>query len=192
MTASSRIPAIAIALALLVSAPSALAASGQIYRTVDADGNVVFTDIPPREGETGEQIIVETPNLIIAEEALGPRDEWVVEPEDEAEEEKFSYGSLIVKSPVNDEPIRENAGNITIQSVANPTLRQGHTMRLMLDGQLVKEGSRAEFSLTNVDRGTHWVVMEIYNADGELLIRSEPSSFHMLRYAGGTPRPGPS
>jgi hypothetical protein len=192
MTTSSRTLQAAFALILLFGATLALAASSQIYRTVDENGNVVFTDIPPREGETGEQIVVETPNLVIAEEALGPREGWVVEPEDEAEEQKFSYRSLMVKSPVNDAPIRENAGNITIISSANPTLRQGHTMRLMLDDQLVKEGSRAQFSLTNVDRGTHWVVMEIYDADGALLIRSEPSSFHMLRFAGGNPRPGPS
>jgi hypothetical protein len=192
MTVSSRTLQIAIALILLFSVTLALAASSRIYRTVDEDGNVVFTDIPPREGETAEQIIVTTPNTFDSEQVLGPREEWVVEPEDEVEEQTFSYSSLIVRSPVNDAPIRENAGNITIVSVASPTLRLGHKMRLMIDGQLVEEGNRAEFSLTNVDRGTHWVVMEIYDADGELLIRSEPSSFHMLRYAGGAARPGPS
>jgi hypothetical protein len=77
-TDSRRTKLVTIGLLTMVLAS---AAHGQIYRTVDENGNVVFTDIPPREGDTAEQVIVEQPNSFAVEEAIGPREQWIVEPE---------------------------------------------------------------------------------------------------------------
>lgn len=166
------------------------AAESRIYRTVDADGNVVFTDIPPREDEKGEQIIVTNPNSFTSNDASGPRDEWIVEgaeaDQPDAEDEKpFAYESLVIKSPEDDQAVRENAGNITIVAVAKPRMQTGHTMRLLMDGQVVQEGPQSNFALQHVDRGTHAIATEIVDERGQILIRSESSTFHMLRVAGG-------
>ena len=166
----------------LLTVALASVAHGQIYRTVDENGNVVFTDIPPRETDTAEQVIVEEPNSFAIEEAIGPREQWIVEPEAAGDDEPaFSYKSLEIKSPQDDEAVRENAGNITIVGVASPRLQQGHRMRLFMDGQPVSEGRQSQFALENVVRGTHVLALEIIDGKGRTLIRSDPHSFHMLR-----------
>jgi hypothetical protein len=182
-----------IALALGIIAALSLPAQAEIYKTVDEQGNVVFTDIPPREDdENAEQIIIENPNSFAVEEAIPNADAWIVEPEEgEGEEPPFRYLALEIVSPADDEPIRENAGNITVITNLNPRLQRGHVARLLMDGDVVQEGPQASFSLANVDRGTHTISVEIVNESGEVLIRSGESTFHLLRFAGGA-RPGPA
>jgi hypothetical protein len=164
------------------------AISQQIYKTVDEDGNVVFTDIPPKDDEVGEQIVVEQPNSFSVGEGAGEASQWIVEPEAaeaDAEEPRERYLSLAIVSPADDEAVRENAGNVTILTEPTPHLKVGHRMRLIMDGQPVQEGRQAQFKLENVDRGTHTIVTEILDEQGRVLIRSAPSSFHMLRVAIG-------
>ena len=170
---------------LLVCTAATEAAESRIYRTVDEEGNVVFTDVPPREDQTSEQIVVETANSFLSEEAVGPQQQWLEAEEGEAEESAFNYRSLVIVSPQDDEPVRENAGNLTVVAVASPELRRGHRMRVLVDGRLLQEGGQSDFTLENVDRGTHSLSTEIIDQSGIVLIRSESSSFHMLRFAGG-------
>jgi hypothetical protein len=176
-----------IALALGLIAALSLPAQAEIYKTVDEDGNVVFTDIPPREDdENAEQIIIEDPNSFAVEEAIPNADAWIVEPQEgEGEEPPFRYQALEIVSPADDEPVRENAGNITIVTNLNPRLQRGHLARLLMDGNIVQEGPQASFSLANVDRGTHTIRVEIVDESGQVMIRSGDSTFHMLRFAGG-------
>ena len=61
--------AVAALFCALVAAP----VDARIYKTVDENGNIIFTDIPPREDEPAEQIIVEQPNAFSIEEAIGPQ-----------------------------------------------------------------------------------------------------------------------
>ncbi len=174
-------------LALCLIAALGLPAQAEIYRTVDENGNVVFTDIPPREDdENAEQIIIENPNSFAVEEAVPNADAWIVEPEEgETEEAPFRYEALDIVSPADDEPVRENAGNITVVTNLSPRLQRGHVARLLMDGSVAQEGSQASFDLANVDRGTHTIAVEIVDENGRVLIRSDQSTFHMLRFAGG-------
>ncbi len=174
-------------LLLSIVAMLSLPAAAQIYKTVDEDGNVVFTDIPPREDdENAEQIIIENPNSFAVEEAIPNTDAWIVETEEgEEEEPPFRYQALEIVSPADDEPVRENAGNITIVTNLNPRLQRGHVARLLMDGAVVQEGPQGSFDLANVDRGTHKIAVEIVDERGQVLIRSGESTFHMLRFAGG-------
>ncbi|MGD8831309.1 MAG: DUF4124 domain-containing protein, partial [Pseudomonadales bacterium] len=146
---------------LLLVCTDAAAAADRIYKTVDENGNVVFTDIPPREDEKSEQVVIENPNSFDAADAAPDEGKWVVEPEDQSASggdqtaANFRYGTLSVASPQNDESIRDNAGNVTIIANVAPRLQPGHVMRLFLDGSVVQEGAQTTFNLANVDRGTH-------------------------------------
>lgn len=183
-----------LALAILLAAVvSTVQADTKIYRTTDAEGNVVFTDIPPRTDEPSEAVTIETPNTFAIEEALGPKDAWIVDPADGQAEEgaAFSYKSIAIQSPANDEAVRENAGNVTIVTIPNPDLRAGDRVRLLLDGKRMQEGAQTTFVLQNVDRGTHSAAVEIIDDQGKVLVKSKPSVFHLQRYAI-RPRAGPA
>ncbi|HEY5647123.1 MAG TPA: DUF4124 domain-containing protein [Pseudomonadales bacterium] len=184
-----------LSIACLVCATNSGAAASRIYRTVDEQGNVVFTDVPPREGEESAQIVIEAPNSFDAREATPQTDAWIVEPTDDAAAPAFSYETLSIVSPPNDEAVRENAGNVSIVADVNPGLQYGHVMRLLMDGAVVQEGRQTTFALANVDRGTHVIGLEIIDEQGQVVARSDDSTFHLLRHhikPKPRPRPQPS
>lgn len=189
-----------IAFALLVTctlaAASGNAASGRIYKTVDENGNVVFTDVPPSNNGDRAAITVEEPNTFVTSEAL-PREDWIVEPGQGSEEggkereRTLPYRSLTVTNPVDDSSVRENAGNVSVTVLPAPDLQSGHRIRLLLDGNPQQEGNQTTFQLSNIDRGTHSLSAEIVDADGQVLFAGGASTFHLQRHSISQPRPTP-
>lgn len=166
-------------------------AASRIYKTVDENGNVVFTDIPPRDGDKANPIAVETPNTFQTTPDGQERAEWIVDPTDEEEAEtSFSYRSLAITTPADDAPVRENAGNVNIMARVDPELRIGHKIRILLDGSPEQAGAQNAFILPNVDRGTHTLHAEVIDDAGNVLISSSPTTFHLQRVSA--PRPTPA
>lgn len=179
-------------LAVCLLAPPADAAT-RIYRTVDEDGNVVFTDVPPRPGEPGEAVeLGQSSTFSPPPAAQAPQpsertmrlEEWLGEDGEESAEDAAvsSYSSLNIVTPADDAGLRDNAGNVTVTAEVSPDLQPGHVLELYLDGQLVQSTrSGSVFQLSNVDRGTHTIEVRVADAAGNPLIRSEPRTFHLQR-----------
>jgi hypothetical protein len=166
-------------------------AASRIYKTVDENGNVVFTDIPPKDGDQANPIAVETPNTFQTSPSGEDRQEWIVDPTDEDEAEtSFSYRSLAITTPANNASVRENAGNVNIMARVDPELRIGHKIRIVLDGSPEQAGAQNAFILPNVDRGTHTLVAEVIDDAGNVVISSPPTTFHLQRVSA--PRPTPA
>jgi len=186
---------------LLIISASMLAASSQaagsrIYKTVDEDGNVVFTDVPPKEGEKSQAVAVETPNTFDpAPGTAETRDAWNIDQSADAEQtDSVGYQSAAIVSPSDDSSVRENAGNVSVVAELEPELQPGHKVRLMLDGKPEQEGRQTAFMLLNVDRGTHSANIEVVDASGNVLIVSEPITFTLQRYSilNAPPKPTPA
>jgi hypothetical protein len=197
---SERTPALAPALArgpallaLLAAMATCVAtaapAAAQIYRTVDADGNVVFTDVPPRPGETAEKVELSGGSTFTPPpdpEPTESRLRWSSTDTDEqvtADTMATVYETVEVVSPGNDETVRENSGNITIAVRVVPELRPGHRVQLELDGQPLQTSQTPTFQLQHVDRGTHQVQVHVLDQAGAVIRSSDPSTFHLLRYS---------
>jgi hypothetical protein len=159
-----------------------------IYKTVDEDGNVVFTDTPPRADGPSETITLTSPNSFDPAEAGtegSGRQLWIVDPDAEGEASGEFYGALSVTSPADDESIRENAGNVTVTvKLEPPNLQPGHRIRLLLDGSPTGgTNTTGRFALSNVDRGTHSLKAEVVDDAGKLIYAGPSSTFHLQRYS---------
>lgn len=174
-----------LSLALAVATCSvSLPGNSAIYKTVDEDGNVVFTDVaPPDSTETVElsNTTSYTPPtspsnapLSVAPGSSGPEDSRPIE---------TSYQSLVINSPTQDEAIRDNAGNITVTVAVTPPLAPGHTIELIMDERRVGIAVTGKFSLRNVDRGTHTLSAHVLDADQAIVKQSASQVFHMLRFS---------
>jgi hypothetical protein len=171
-----------IRLALIVAfACTSSAASAEIYKTVDANGNVVYTDIAPvdRSGQPPPQpVTVEPMNTYEAPPAppaqAGSSTSAPVTP--------GYYSLLEVLSPAEDETIHDNAGNVQIEVAITPPLRRDHRLLLVLDGNATEvEALNGVFELSNVDRGTHTAGARAVDRDGNVLIESSPATFNLMR-----------
>lgn len=185
--------------ASLLAAPAAgEQSSSRIYRSVDEDGNVVFSDQPPRPGQQAEPVEVQSENTFTpppgtdSAGATGAQQPEAAAAEDEAAP---AYRSLRVASPADDEGLRDNAGNVTVTAALEPALAPGHSLQVYLDGQLRQTTQGPAAQLLNVDRGTHTLELRIVDAAGNTLISSSPSVFHLQRRSvinqpARAPRPG--
>ncbi len=180
-----------LALASLIMSSGALAAS-KIYRTVDEDGNVVFTDVPPRNDPSSKTKTVELDSFNsyepVGETILRSpdgRELWIIEDETDEDEEPVAanYQFLGITSPTNDATIRDNAGNLRIAAKISPDLRPGHRLRLLLDGSPRQTSRNPDFYLSNVDRGTHRLSVQVLDEAGTVLFSSPDSVVHLMRHS---------
>jgi hypothetical protein len=171
---------------LLFALTLSAAASAEVYRIVDEDGNVTFTDQPRPGAERLRVAPVPTYRAPKLPSPTGAEDTPV---------ETVKYQSVRIAQPEDDLAIRDNAGNVTVSVTTDPALvtAQGHRIQLYLDGE--KQGkptTSTMFTFSNLDRGTHTLVAAVVDDKGKELARSQPSTFHLLRAAvGGPPRPSP-
>ena len=155
-----------------------------IYKTVDKEGNVLYTDVPPKQSSA--PMDVDRGNTYIAAEAAADdatQFEALAETGDQ-QRAATSYSELSITAPSHDQAVRENAGNLAVTVASLPALDAalGHQVQILLDGQKAATGG-ARVSLTNIDRGTHSLTAQIIDTSGEVLISSAPVTFHMLRYS---------
>ena len=179
---------------LIVTAVLAFAPIGvhaEIYKVIDKDGNVVFTDVPPKDKSA--PVTLSQPNQYSnSDTAPAPPPTVVLTPDTDSEEaEAISYEGLEIVSPLNDAAVRENAGNVVIQVTMEPQYdpTSGYQVQLMMDGELVSTAYSTQHRLENVDRGTHVIVANLIDELGRVVATSAPSTFHLLRYSALNVRP---
>ncbi|MGE0484338.1 MAG: DUF4124 domain-containing protein [Gammaproteobacteria bacterium] len=164
MTASS--PGRLAVFACCLFALPALAAP-EVYRWIDDDGNVVFSDTPV---EGAEKIQIQEPTVVPAQ-PLPRRSEKLTPPEPVA-----TYDALAIVSPSDQATIR-NQREISVSVAVQPGLdvEAGHRLQLYFDGSTYGEPSRAtQFIVAELVRGQHSLAVAVVDADGRELIRAEP------------------
>ncbi|MCZ6710447.1 MAG: DUF4124 domain-containing protein, partial [Gammaproteobacteria bacterium] len=100
-------------------------AATKIFKTVDADGNVVFSDLPPGASQNPEPVEVQEPNVFTSDAAITPLPGG--EDEGEGPELAQEYRSVTIATPAHDASIRENTGNVNVVAQLVPALQSGHS-----------------------------------------------------------------
>lgn len=150
----------------------AVPATAEIYSYVDAQGNRVFTDQP--QGGTPAIRLAPT-NSMPAMPAAPP----VEKPTPQAKNPGYRW--LRIVDPPPDATLR-NTGALTVTAASEPGLHPGHRYRLRLDGATSgPDGAQPVFSLDNLERGTHRLLVEIVDADGRTLEQTPEQAIHVKR-----------
>ena len=160
----------AIILALL----AASAAAQNIYKTVDEDGNVVYTDAPPTEGAKP----MDLPPITVADPYEVPVAADTPDGEKDAVTTVY-YPDLSFVSPISEEHFWGTGGSFTAQLASSQTLAGDHQVRFSLDGQEAGTTSSFFMQFNGIDRGEHTVSAEILDAGGKVLARAAPVTFYM-------------
>lgn len=171
-------------------------AETRIYKTRDANGNVIFTDVPPlKEGKPADPVVLKETNNWDgpSTDKATTRTPWIVDEKgDETADEFVPYSTLNIVNPTNDASVRENSGRITVTVDILPPLLANQQLRLLMDGKAMGQGPGPSFPLENVDRGTHSLLLEVVDSTGQSLQQSSVTTFHMQRYHLPPPKPKPN
>ena len=162
-----------IALCLLLGVSQSVLA--QVYTYIDADGNRVFTDQPHRNAKKVEI----APTNRVDQPTKAPSRVSKPKP---AASPIFHYQLLRILAPEPDSTIRDIEGNLNVTVSNDPELQPDHLYRLLLDSKPYGEPTRSPvFPLTNIDRGTHQLSVEIIDQYGRVLERTPNQPFHLVR-----------
>jgi len=154
-----------------------------IYRHVNPDGSVEFSDIPA--DEHAKPVELPPINSIPAPPALrgGTTGNRAGSPGAGARTPApvTEYSALSITQPADDQAFRNNAGDVTITVSLSPALQAGHQLLIQLDGKTISRGSKTSVNLKNVDRGTHRLQAWVVDDKGKELIRAKSTVFHLQR-----------
>ncbi|WP_448722733.1 DUF4124 domain-containing protein [Pseudomonas farris] len=161
---------------LLVAWLISLPVMAEVFTYIDAQGNRVFTDQPGTRN--AKRVPLATSNRMSANPSgTGP----MTAAKNQAKP-LFHYDMLRVLVPDPDATIRSTAGELIVSVTSEPGLQQGHRYRLLLDGQPTAEpGPSPVFALSNIDRGSHHLSVEILDEQGRTVERTANQPFHMQR-----------
>ena len=149
--------------------------TAQVYRSVDENGNAVFSDTPPTDGSSSEKISGGTTNTL----APPPQ---VHRPAPVIEEKKIEYTVEIIE-PVQDTTVPVGyVGNFAVNAEVTPALPSGASAHLQMDNAAAGEPQSAlSWTMSNTFRGTHILTVTITDAEGSTLAVADPRTVHVMR-----------
>jgi len=137
-----------------------------IYRWVDAQGNVEFSD-QPREG--AKKIEVRDPATISM-----PKMSKLPPPKTtKTKAQTALYDTLKITFPQNNTAFHSGNGEVTVMMEVNPPLYPNHSLRINLDGAIAGTTKDSYLRLNNVDRGTHALKLDII--DNSSVVKDGPT-----------------
>ncbi|RLA03748.1 MAG: hypothetical protein DRQ45_02260 [Gammaproteobacteria bacterium] len=158
---------------LLLMASAAVQA--EVYKSINADGEVIYSDQPGRGAER-----VQMPAL----PTYTPQPVRTLSRSTRPAVQQINYEHFTLSSPANEATVRNNLGTVQITTVLTPALMSslGHSIQYYLDG--VAHGAaidRTTLTLANVDRGQHQLSASVLDASGNVLISTSETTVFIKR-----------
>lgn len=153
----------------------AAAAHADVYKSINADGEVVYSDRPAQGAER-----VKLPPL----PSYTPQPVRTLRRSAPAVEQQVQYESFTISNPASDATIRNNLGTVEIETRLAPPLMTslGHAIQYYLDG--VAHGALHDsttLTLSNVERGEHRLSASVMDAAGAVLISTAETTVFVRR-----------
>ena len=165
-------------------------AQAAVYRSVDEEGNVTFTDQPSKGSER-----VKIPSLPTFTPPPMPR--FSPTPTVTEEANKAIYEKFSIARPENDLAFWDNEGFVDVELLLEPGLQTGlgHKVVIYMVGEPATSPMDAmNFRFKDVDRGTHTLAAKVVDSDGKVLMNTGDVIFHLKRQSINFPnrnRPTP-
>ena len=178
-------------------------AAAQVYKVVDENGNVTYTDQPP---ETGAEA-VDLPEIGVVETAppkplpgRDPADEAAGEEGAEPSERELRsmYRDFRLVSPTPDQSLWGTGNAVAVSWTAGAALQPGMQVRIAVDGNERPPTTAPTTLIEGLDRGEHTVSADLVDARGRVIASAEPVPFYIHQNSvnfnnrqGPPPRPQP-
>ena len=151
--------------------------AGEIYKTVDEDGRVTYSDKPPRQ-HSGSK--AELPPVNSMDKTEKPRASPKASVPASQTEQTIDY-QLNLVSPERDAQVPPGQRDLVIRVDLNPPLAAGHRLVYYMDGQEITRGHNQQYRIEEIFRGSHQIRVTIVNQAGEVLRESDTRQVHVHR-----------
>ncbi len=183
------IRAISLTGIFLLSVSTAWAAD--IWKVVDEDGNVTYTDQPPKGGA----VPMDLPELSVIEtdfeEQAKPVDEEGVKAPTSSDLRKL-YGDFQITRPLPEETFWGTANTVVVTWSSKTPITPDLNVRVFVNGKAQAAPATGGVSL-NLERGEHKVFAELRDARNRRIIKTNTVTFfikqHSVNFNRARPRP---
>jgi FlaG/FlaF family flagellin (archaellin) len=146
-----------------------------VYKSTNDDGVVIYSDTYQEGAERVR--VIGTKSTSSPADAKGDQGQGDAQADAQGVE---GYQSLEIVQPENDATVRSNEGTVSVSLALTPTLVDGHSVKITVDGkELPGEVRSTQFTLNNLNRGNHTLETRIVDASGNVVIRSNRINFHL-------------
>lgn len=150
----------------------------QVYKVVDKDGNVTYTDKPPPDGSKPIELapisVIEAPTYQTKPE---PTEDENAEKEPSLADLRRIYRDFAIVAPEQEESVWRPDGPIPVSWYARNALREGMEVTLFLDGRAHTTTTQPIIALNGLDRGEHTVKAELKDAKNRVVATADTVTF---------------
>ena len=158
----------------LLSLACSIALAATVYRWVDDDGVVHYSDQPHANAEKLQVHAAQTykPSALDTAAAAGGGASSAAAP--------APYRGCAIMQPQDGQAFA-NVDSLTVAVQTDPALHLGDKIYVTVDGQALNGGNPTgmQFVLSPVDRGTHTAQAQVKDAGGAVQCQTPPVTFHV-------------
>lgn len=164
---------IGLTLSLLAST---YAAAAEIYKTVDKDGRVTYSDTPPVNTNAKP---IELKSINTTPPPIVTPNNTVINTPSSTEEAK-TY-ELKILAPVNGTTLMANERSVTISISLSQKLQNGDALAYKIDGATLTKTTEPSFTLNEPPRGEHSLTVDVVDKEGNTLAQSDATTIVVMR-----------
>ena len=174
-------------LLLVVSLALPALALGAVYKSVDPDGKITYSDQPQSGATTVDLPKFPTPAPLPGPVTTSTTAPAASGPQGGAVKSQLvfpGYSKFSIVAPENDATVGENTGSVEVTLTTEPAWdpQWGHSIKVILDGKPLPEAhTPPKFQLNNADRGSHTLQTIVVDAQQAELVSSPTVTFHLKR-----------
>ena len=180
---------ILIAFALVASTGPLTA---QVYKIVDKDGNVSYTDRPPADGSKPVKLapisVIEAP-VFESKTKPGKDDATAVEPS--LRDMRRNYKDFEIIAPQQEQSLWQPEQATTVAWNVRYQLQPGMTVTISVNGRKFATTTERMIPIGELDRGEHIVTAELKDVKNRKIATAKPVTFYIRKPNIYTNRPGP-
>ena len=155
-------------LLILLAGPSV---ANTVYKTVKADGTVVYSDVPSPESTT---VSLGQVNGAVVPTLVSP---GALQKDKPSSTKTYKDYKITILSPAAGETIRNNLGEVTVNFEITPDYLG--KFELFLDNQVVNTKGNTQVELKNVERGEHKLEVKLVGQSGKIFASSGQQTFYL-------------
>lgn len=157
---------------------AASAVSAKLYKGIDSEGKVIYSDTPFDDAEK-----FTPPPISVMDAPKAAAEKKAAEEEQPAD---FKYMKFDIVSPEDEQTIRNDPNvKVSVNLVPGLNADAGHSIWVFVDGEpVVKDGQDTSYYIGRVERGAHKLQAQVRDTSGKIIVRSRTNVIYIHNTSG--------
>ncbi len=150
-------------------------AAAEIYKTVDKNGRITFTDVPP--ANTAAKPVELTPINSLPIPAAIP----ITSPSNSGATDDANEYQIQITAPENGKTLMADERSVAVSVSLNQSLNGGDLFVYKIDGDVLTTTREMSYTLTEPPRGEHSLTVDVVDSKGITLAQSNAITLLVMR-----------